>query len=159
MTPAIGGFVARDIAAAALAQVGDALGNLRRGRAALACQPALPRRRRDCENHRRRERGAKTASASATTTGVAGAWLSVWLLPAALELAALAALLAYAVRQARKRRRWLAGARLPFAAFLAPAIWLVWLYAAWTRAALGRLRAKAHPTRQARRIEAAGVGR
>jgi leader peptidase (prepilin peptidase) / N-methyltransferase len=60
--------------------------------------------------------------------GVAGAWLSASLLPAAIELAALAALLAYAARQIRKRRRFRSGSRLPFAVFLAPSIWIVWLF-------------------------------
>ena len=60
--------------------------------------------------------------------GVAGAWLSASLLPAAIELAALAALLAYAARQIRKRRQFRSGSRLPFAAFLAPSIWIVWLF-------------------------------
>ena len=61
--------------------------------------------------------------------GVAGAWLGVALTPAAIELAALAALAAYFMRQARKRRALNGAARLPFATFLAPAIWLVWLLA------------------------------
>ena len=61
--------------------------------------------------------------------GVAGAWLSASLLPAAIELAALAALLAYAARQIRKRRQFRSRSRLPFAAFLAPSIWIVWLFA------------------------------
>lgn len=61
--------------------------------------------------------------------GVAGAWLGVALTPAAIELAALAALAAYLMRQARKRRALNGAARLPFATFFAPAIWLVWLFA------------------------------
>lgn len=64
---------------------------------------------------------------------VAGAWLSTALLPAALELAALSALFAYVARQRRKRRAFRRRARLPFATFFAPAIWLVWLFEAWTR--------------------------
>jgi len=66
--------------------------------------------------------------------GVAGAWLSASSLPAAIELAALAALLAYAARQLRKRRRFRSGSRLPFAAFLAPSIWMVWLFETWGHA-------------------------
>ncbi len=66
--------------------------------------------------------------------GVAGAWLSASLLPAAIELAALAALLAYAARQIRKRRRFRSGSRLPFAVFLAPSIWIVWLFETCDRA-------------------------
>jgi leader peptidase (prepilin peptidase)/N-methyltransferase len=65
--------------------------------------------------------------------GVAGAWLSASSLPAAIELAALAALLAYAARQIRKRRQFRSRSRLPFAAFLAPSIWLVWLFETWAR--------------------------
>jgi leader peptidase (prepilin peptidase)/N-methyltransferase len=61
--------------------------------------------------------------------GVAGAWLGVALTPAAIELAALAALAAYLMRQARKRRALNRAARLPFATFFAPAIWLAWLFA------------------------------
>jgi leader peptidase (prepilin peptidase)/N-methyltransferase len=59
--------------------------------------------------------------------GVAGAWLGWTMLPIAVEMAALAALSAYAIR-------WLAGDRavrpltkVPFGLFLAPAIWLCWL--------------------------------
>jgi leader peptidase (prepilin peptidase)/N-methyltransferase len=63
--------------------------------------------------------------------GVAGAWLSASSLPAAIELAALAALLAYSARQIRKRRRFRSGSRLPFATFLAPSIWIVWLFETW----------------------------
>ena len=65
--------------------------------------------------------------------GVAGAWLSASMLPAAIELAALAALLAYAARQFRKRRRFRSRSRLPFATFLAPSIWIVWLLETWSR--------------------------
>jgi leader peptidase (prepilin peptidase)/N-methyltransferase len=57
---------------------------------------------------------------------VAGAWLSLPMLSIAMEIAAIAALAAYALRQ-RKRLRLLRGAsRVPFGAFFAPAIWLGW---------------------------------
>ena len=65
--------------------------------------------------------------------GVAGVWLSASAAPAAIELAALAALLAYATRQIRKRRRFRAGSRLPFAVFLAPSIWIVRLCETFAR--------------------------
>ncbi len=65
---------------------------------------------------------------------VAGAWLSASLLPAATEPAALAALLVYAARQIRTRRRLRSGSRLPFAVFLAPSIWIVWLFETCDRA-------------------------
>jgi leader peptidase (prepilin peptidase)/N-methyltransferase len=65
--------------------------------------------------------------------GVAGAWLSASSLPTAIELAALAALVAYSARQIRKRRRFRSASRLPFATFLAPSIWIVWLFETWAR--------------------------
>jgi len=59
--------------------------------------------------------------------GVAGAWLTWTMLPIVVEVAALAALAAYALR-------WLVGGRtvqrltrVPFGLFFAPAIWLCWL--------------------------------
>jgi leader peptidase (prepilin peptidase) / N-methyltransferase len=62
--------------------------------------------------------------------GVAGAWLGWTMLPIAIEIAALAALAAYTAQ-------WLVGGRIvqrttrvPFGLFLAPAIWLCWLFAA-----------------------------
>lgn len=62
---------------------------------------------------------------------VAGAWLGVSAAPAAIELAALAAIAVYLARQRRKGRRLRSTARLPFGAFFAPAIWIVWLIEAW----------------------------
>jgi leader peptidase (prepilin peptidase) / N-methyltransferase len=60
--------------------------------------------------------------------GVAGVWLDWWVLPVAIEIAALAAIAVYAVRflygrppPARLK------AKLPFGLFLAPAIWVGWL--------------------------------
>jgi leader peptidase (prepilin peptidase)/N-methyltransferase len=58
--------------------------------------------------------------------GVAGVWLDWWLLPAVIEVAALAALAVYAVRYLLGRRS-VRLMRLPFGLFLAPAIWLGWL--------------------------------
>lgn len=58
--------------------------------------------------------------------GVAGVWLGWWVLPVAIEIAALAALLVYATRLLRGRApdRSL---KLPFGLFFAPAIWIGWL--------------------------------
>jgi leader peptidase (prepilin peptidase)/N-methyltransferase len=58
---------------------------------------------------------------------VAGAWLGLPALFAALELAALAAIGAYLLNAAVKRRPLRSTAFLPFGTFLAPAIWLGWL--------------------------------
>lgn len=58
---------------------------------------------------------------------VAGAWLDWTMLPVAIEIAALAALLAYLLRSRMRGRRLRAAGRLPFGLFLAPAIWLSWL--------------------------------
>lgn len=59
--------------------------------------------------------------------GVAGAWLSLVTVFAAVEAATLAALAAYIVSGALRRRPLRATAFLPFGLFLAPAIWLGWL--------------------------------
>jgi leader peptidase (prepilin peptidase) / N-methyltransferase len=59
--------------------------------------------------------------------GVAGAWLGWTTMPIAVEIAALAALAAYALRQVITGRPVRATGRLPFGLFLAPAIWLSWL--------------------------------
>jgi leader peptidase (prepilin peptidase)/N-methyltransferase len=58
---------------------------------------------------------------------VAGAWLSLPVLFAAIELAALAAIGAYLLNAAIKRTPLKSTAFLPFGAFLATAIWLGWL--------------------------------
>jgi len=58
---------------------------------------------------------------------VAGLWLGLPALFAAIELAALAAIGAYLLNAALKRRRLTSTAFLPFGLFLAPAIWLGWL--------------------------------
>jgi leader peptidase (prepilin peptidase) / N-methyltransferase len=58
---------------------------------------------------------------------VAGAWLGFVTIFAVIELAALSALVAYAVNAWLRKRPLRATAFLPFGAFLAPAIWLGWL--------------------------------
>jgi leader peptidase (prepilin peptidase)/N-methyltransferase len=65
-------------------------------------------------------------------SGVAGAWLDWWMVPIAIELAVLAALSAYLLRQFVLGRSVSLTSRLPFGAFLAPPIWICWLLeAAW----------------------------
>lgn len=58
---------------------------------------------------------------------VAGAWLGLVTVFAVIELAALAALGAYAVSGYLRKRPLKATAFLPFGLFLAPAIWFGWL--------------------------------
>jgi leader peptidase (prepilin peptidase)/N-methyltransferase len=53
--------------------------------------------------------------------------LSLPMLPIAIEIAALAALAAYVVRQRKRARVLRAAGRIPFGAFFAPAIWLGWV--------------------------------
>jgi len=62
--------------------------------------------------------------------GVAGASLGWTMLPIAIEIAALAALAAYAVQWLLSGRAVQRTTRVPFGLFLAPAIWLCWLLAA-----------------------------
>jgi leader peptidase (prepilin peptidase) / N-methyltransferase len=57
----------------------------------------------------------------------AGAWLSLAMLPVAIEIAAITALAAYVLRQRGRRRVLRAAGRVPFGAFLAPAIWFGWV--------------------------------
>jgi leader peptidase (prepilin peptidase) / N-methyltransferase len=59
--------------------------------------------------------------------GVAGAWLSLPMLPIAIEIAAVAALAAYLFRQWMRMRVLRAAARVPLGAYFAPAIWLGWV--------------------------------
>jgi leader peptidase (prepilin peptidase)/N-methyltransferase len=59
--------------------------------------------------------------------GAAGAWLSLPMLPIAIELAAVTALAAYVFRQWKRARVLRAAGRIPFGAFFAPAIWLGWV--------------------------------
>lgn len=58
---------------------------------------------------------------------VAGAWLHWQTIPIVIEIAALAALAAYAAHRYLAGRPFQATHRLPFGLFLAPAIWLGWL--------------------------------
>jgi leader peptidase (prepilin peptidase) / N-methyltransferase len=59
--------------------------------------------------------------------GAAGAWLSLTMLPIAIEIAAITALAAYVFRQRKRARMVRAVGRIPFGAFFAPAIWLGWV--------------------------------
>jgi leader peptidase (prepilin peptidase) / N-methyltransferase len=59
--------------------------------------------------------------------GAAGAWLSLPMLPVAIEIAAITALAAYVFRQRKRARMVRAVGRIPFGAFFAPAIWLGWV--------------------------------
>jgi leader peptidase (prepilin peptidase) / N-methyltransferase len=56
----------------------------------------------------------------------AGAWLSMPVLPVAIEFAAVTALIAYVFRQRRRMRVLRGASRVPFGAFFALAIWLGW---------------------------------
>jgi leader peptidase (prepilin peptidase)/N-methyltransferase len=60
--------------------------------------------------------------------GVAGTWLMPATIPLVIEVAALSGLLVYIVRQYLLDRPLRANGRLPFGAFLAPAIWLGWVF-------------------------------
>jgi leader peptidase (prepilin peptidase) / N-methyltransferase len=58
---------------------------------------------------------------------VAGAWLDWTLIPVAIEIAALTALIVYIANQLVLHRPLCAAAKLPFGLFFAPAIWVCWL--------------------------------
>ena len=58
---------------------------------------------------------------------VVGAWLDWLIMPIAIELAAVAALAVYLWRQRVLGHALTRTSRMPFGAFLAPAIWLGWL--------------------------------
>ena len=58
---------------------------------------------------------------------VAGVWLGLATIFAAIELAALSALAAYFLNSRLRKRPLKATAFLPFGVFLAPAIWIGWL--------------------------------
>jgi leader peptidase (prepilin peptidase)/N-methyltransferase len=58
---------------------------------------------------------------------VAGAWLDWLIIPIAIELAALAALAVYVLRRRVLGHALSRTSRMPFGAFLAPAIWLGWM--------------------------------
>jgi len=59
---------------------------------------------------------------------VAGAWLDWTLIPVAIEIAALTALIFYIASRLVLRRPICAAAKLPFGLFFAPAIWFCWLF-------------------------------
>lgn len=56
----------------------------------------------------------------------AGVWMSLPMLPVALEIAAATGLAAYLWRQRRRNRVLRSTARIPFGAFFALAIWFTW---------------------------------
>jgi len=58
---------------------------------------------------------------------VAGAWLDWLIMPIAIELAAVAALAVYVLRQRVLGHALSRTSRMPFGVFLAPAIWLGWM--------------------------------
>jgi leader peptidase (prepilin peptidase) / N-methyltransferase len=58
---------------------------------------------------------------------VAGAWLDWTLIPVAIEIAALTALIFYIASRLFLRRPLCAAAQLPFGLFFAPALWFCWL--------------------------------
>jgi leader peptidase (prepilin peptidase)/N-methyltransferase len=58
---------------------------------------------------------------------VAGIWLDWTMLPVAIEIAALSALAAFALRRYALGHRLRANMRMPFGLFFAPAIWIGWL--------------------------------
>jgi leader peptidase (prepilin peptidase)/N-methyltransferase len=59
--------------------------------------------------------------------GVAGAWLSLFTIPIAVEIAALAALAVYGLRHYAAGRAFDPVLKFPFGLFFAPAIWIGWL--------------------------------
>jgi leader peptidase (prepilin peptidase)/N-methyltransferase len=61
---------------------------------------------------------------------VAGAWLDWVMIPVAIEIAAVAALIAFFALQVLAKRPLNSTSRLPFGLFFAPAIWLSWLLGA-----------------------------
>lgn len=58
---------------------------------------------------------------------VAGAWLGWATIPIAIEIAALSAIAAFALRHHAGRRAFDPALKFPFGLFLAPSIWLGWL--------------------------------
>jgi len=58
---------------------------------------------------------------------VAGCWLDWPILPVAVEIAAVSALLTFAARHYLLRRPVRRTTRMPFGLFLGPAIWIAWL--------------------------------
>ncbi|RAI43592.1 hypothetical protein CH341_13600 [Rhodoplanes roseus] len=62
---------------------------------------------------------------------VAGVWLDWFVVPIAIDIAAVAALAAYGVRQLASGRRMRSSGMLPFGLFFAPAIWVGWVIERW----------------------------
>jgi leader peptidase (prepilin peptidase)/N-methyltransferase len=60
--------------------------------------------------------------------GVAGAWLGLLTIPIAVEIAALAALAVFGLRAYASGRTLDRALKFPFGLFLAPSIWLGWLF-------------------------------
>ena len=60
--------------------------------------------------------------------GVMGAWLGWVTIPIAVEIAALSAIAAYAFRHYARGRPLDTALKFPFGLFLAPSIWLCWLF-------------------------------
>ncbi len=58
---------------------------------------------------------------------VAGAWLDWVMIPVAIEIAALVALMSFFALQVLAKRPISSTSRMPFGLFFAPAIWLSWL--------------------------------
>jgi leader peptidase (prepilin peptidase)/N-methyltransferase len=58
---------------------------------------------------------------------LAGVWLDVTAIPIAIEIAALSALLAYALRRRATGRALRFDGRLPFGLFLAPSVWIAFM--------------------------------
>lgn len=59
--------------------------------------------------------------------GVGGVWLNWFMIPFAIQFAALAALAWYGAKQTLSKRRIAKTDRVPFGLFFAPAIWVCWL--------------------------------
>jgi leader peptidase (prepilin peptidase)/N-methyltransferase len=60
--------------------------------------------------------------------GVMGAWLDWVTIPIAVEIAALSAIAVYLLRHYSRGRPLDTGLKFPFGLFLAPSIWLCWLF-------------------------------
>ena len=82
------------------------------------------------EIYRRLRGGEGVGLGDVKLAAVAGAWLDWSVIPIAVALAAFSGLLAAFVAAAARRRLPEPLARLPFGAFFAPSIWLMWT---WTR--------------------------
>ncbi len=85
-----------------------------------------------CVIYRRLRRREGLGLGDVKLAGVAGAWLGVTTIPLAIEVAALSGLATYLIRQWFLKRQIRVADRLPFGAFLAPAIWFGWLFEVMT---------------------------